>query len=273
MKEKWNALEEKWNALKETKGFRIFSTIVGLISILGPSVFALFHEEEEPTPMEEASMLMEDEVRMDAIMDYSQRAITVNGSTVEIYMSADENDTYTGATGLVIKVTQSDILIATVYDAVKEQTDVGVRFFDADCAEGRIVAVEETLNIAILEVNKDSIPADAEAIIVPDILSENVKKGVSLYGYNRGADEDAYARTVEVTDAKYEVAVSSDEEIKCIEVQLTEDTGILNRIFYTENSEVVGMSVPEVVKEAEKGCAYIVPMEKILQIAGVLTES
>ncbi len=273
MKEKWNALKEKWYALKETKGFRIFSTIVGLISILGPSLFALFHEKEEPTAMEEASMLMEDEARMEAIMDYGQRAITVNGSTVEIYMSVDENATYSGATGLVIEVTQADILVATVYDAVKEQTNVGVRFFDTDCAEGRIVSVEEVLNIAILEVDKDSIPADTEAIIVPDILSDDIKKGVSLYGYNRGADEDAYARTVEVTDAKYEVAVSNDEEIKCIEVQLAEDAGILNRIFYTENSEVVGMSVPGVVEGAENGYMYIVPIDEILEIAGVASES
>lgn len=268
MKEKWNALEEKWYALKETKGFRIFSTIVGLISILGPSVFALFHEEEEPTPMEEASMLMEDEVRMDAIMDYSQRAITVNGSTVEIYLSAAEDADYTGAAGLVVAVTQNEVLVATVYDAVKGQESVGVCFFDQDWEEGRILAAEEALNIAILTVSK----ADTESIIVPAISDESIKKGTSLYGYNRGAAEESYSKTVEVTDAKFEVSVSEDEEIKCIEIQLTEDDGVLNRIFYTEDGHAVGMSVPGVAEEPENGCAYIVPVNKILQIAGVASE-
>ncbi len=274
MKEKWNELKEKWNALKETKGFRIFSTIVGLTSILGPSLFGFFSK-DEPEPMsslDEAAVILEDEERMDAIMTFGQRTITVNGSTVKIYLSADEDAAFSGATGLVIGVTQAEVLVATVYDAVKEQESAWVHFFEADCAEGRIVAVEKALNVAILAISKDSIPADIEDIIVPDTFSGNIKKGTMLYGYNKGAAEDSYAETVEVTDAKYEVALANGEEIKCIEVLLEEDAQILNRIFYTQDSQAVGMSVPEVVEGAKSGYVYIVPMDKILQIAGLTSE-
>ena len=269
MKDKWNELKEKWYSLKDTKGFRIFSTSVGLMAILGPSLFGIFSKDEpEPlSPLDEAAVILEDEERMDAIMSYGQRAITVNGSTVEIYLSADENAAYTGATGLVIEVTQDEVLVATVYDVIKGQESVWVRFFDEDCAEGRIVAVEKALNVAILAISKDSIPADTEAIIVPQVLNDCVKKGVSLYGYSRGADENSYAKTVEITDAKYEATLSTGEEIKCIEVQFTEDAGVLNRIFFTQDSQVVGMSVTDVVKDGEFGYVYIVPIDVILQIA------
>lgn len=273
MKEKWEKTKEKWERIKESKFVRVAGFILALICTFGPSLIGFFSE-DEPEPLsslEQADAILQDEERMDAIWAAGNRAKAVNGSTVEIYL-ADDDDLSTGITGIIVDMTQDDVLIATVYNVVQNQNSIGVRFFDKDCVEAQILRVNEEINIAILAVSKDSLPIDIQDIIIPNVLSSRIKKGTTIYGYNRGATEDSYSKIVEITDAKYEFTMTNGEEIKLIEVQMEEDADVVNRIFYTEDSEVIGMSVPGIGDESQEGYAYIVPMEVILQIAGIESE-
>lgn len=275
MKEKWEQTKEKWERIKESKFVRIAGFILALICTFGPSLIGFFSkdEPEKPSPLEEASSIIEDEERMDAIMAMGQRTIAVSGSTVEIYLTDADKDAITGIVGLVVDITQDEVLIATVNDALQNQSSVWIRFFEYECVEAQIYNVNEAINIAILAVNKASIPTDFDNIIIPDMPSDRVKKGVTLYGYNKGAAEDSYSKVVEVTDAKFEITTASGEEIKCIEVQFEEDADVMNRIFYTEDGEVVGMSVSGIVDGPQSNYVYIVPMNILLQMVNITSES
>lgn len=92
---------------------------------------------------------------------------------------------------------------------------------------------------------------------------------MTAYGAAFYSDGNVGFLPADVTDAKYEQTLQDGQTLSLVEIGGKDEQAETNRIYYTENKEVLGISFTGEIDNSEEGCDYILPIEIVLQIAGL----
>ncbi len=264
-------MNEWWSTVKkELTVWKVIRIVLGIICIVVPVVVSWNHaQDKEKDSLNDATAILEDEEKMDAYVQIANRGKILEGSTVEIYLSQDGKEQYSGATGLIVGITEEEILIATPYKPLKDEKSILIRFFDRECVEGIIRNADASVDIAIVAVCSENIPSDIkDKLIVPVMADIKVKEGITVYGYVKDPQEGLTLTKAEVVDAKHSEKIQQNA-LKLIKVCPEKTSDFANHIFYTEDIDAVGISVRGEFLEDSSETEYILPMDYILELAGI----
>lgn len=277
MKETDEELKEKIkDKIAPFKG-KIISAIIGTVVTAIIGVFGA-KEVIPKSPLEEAGEYMESDQFAEDVnkwQNVAQLNVEASKSLVGIYpdtkSEADNvnSSEYADATGVIIDISNDKIVIATSLSRIPGDK-ICVQIAEQSDISAVVRNIDSNTDVAIIIVNTEDLQTETLALIkAVTPTSEDVKREMTAYGAAFYSDGNVGFLPTDVTDAKYEQTLQDGQTLSLVEIGGKDEQAETNRIYYTENKEVFGISFTGEIDNPEEGCDYILPIEIVLQIAGL----
>lgn len=272
--------EEYKEKLKEKiapfKG-KLISAIIGIVVTALIGVFGA-KEVIPKSPLEEAGEYMESDQFTEDInkwQNVAQLNAVASKSLVGIYpetKSGTDNvnsSEYADATGVIVDISNDEIVIATSLSRIPGDR-ICVQIAEQSDISAVVRNVDSNTDVAIIIVDKEDVQAETlELIKAVTPVSEEVKKKTTVYGATFHSSGTVEIVLKDIADVKCEQTLQDGQTLSLIEIGSKDTQEETNEIYYTENKEVLGISFFGKVGNPEEGCDYILPIEIVLQIAGL----
>lgn len=277
MKETDEELKEKIkDKIAPFKG-KIISAIIGTVVTAIIGVFGA-KEVVPKSPLEEAGEYMESDQFAEDVnkwQNVAQLNVEASKSLVGIYpdtkSEADNvnSSEYADATGVIIDISNDKIVIATSLSRIPGDK-ICVQIAEQSDISAVVRNIDSNTDVAIIIVNTEDLQTETLALIkAVTPTSEDVKREMTAYGAAFYSDANVGFLPADVTDAKYEQTLQDGQTLSLVEIGGKDEQAETNRIYYTENKEVLGISFTGEADNLKEGCDYILPIEIVLQIAGL----
>ena len=258
---------------------KLISAIIGTVVT---SIIGVFGAKEviPKSPLEEASEYMEsDQFAED--MDKWQNIPILNEeaphSVVGIFpntKSGTDNmnsSEYADATGVIVDISNDEIVIATSLSCIPGDR-VCVQIAEQSDISAVVRNIDSNTDVAIIIVNTEDLQAETLGLIkAVTPVSEEVKRKMTVYGTTFRSSGTVGIVLKDITDADCEQTLEDGQTMSLVEIGRKDAQSETNKIYYTENKEVLGISFTGEIDNTEEGCDYILPIEIVLQIAGLDT--
>ncbi len=272
--------EEYKEKLKEKiapfKG-KLISAIIGTVVTAIIGVFGA-KEVIPKSPLEEAGEYMESDQFAEDVNKWQNEAqlnVEASKSLVGIYpdtkSGADNvnSSEYADATGVIDDISNDEIVIATSLSSIPRDR-VCVQIAEQSDISAVVRNIDSNTDVAIIIVNTEDLQAETlDLIKAVTPVSEEVKRKMTVYGATFHSSGTVGIVLKDITDADCEQTLQDGQTLSLIEIRSKDAQTETNRIYYTENKEVLGISFSGEAGNPEEGCDYILPIEIVLQIAGL----
>ncbi len=272
--------EEYKEKLKEKiapfKG-KLISAIIGTVVTAIIGVFGA-KEVIPKSPLEEAGEYMESDQFAEDVnkwQNVAQLNVEASKSLVGIYPETKSgtdivnSSEYADATGVIIDIRNDEIVIATSLSRISGDR-VCVQIAEQSDISAVVRNIDSNTDVAIVVVDADDLQAETlELIKAVTPVSEEAKRKMTVYGAAFYSDGNVGIGLEDIIDAKCEQTLQDGQTLSLIEIGSKDAQTETNRIYYTENKEVLGISAFCDMDNPEEGCDYILPIDVVLQIAGL----
>lgn len=258
---------------------KLISAIIGTVVT---SIIGVFGAKEviPKSPLEEAGEYMESD-QFTEDMDKWQNIPILNEeathSVVGIYpdtKSGTDNmnsSEYADATGVIVDISNDEIVIATSLSCIPGDR-VCVQIAEQSDISAVVRNIDSNTDVAIIIVNTEDLQAETLGLIkAVTPVSEEVKRKMTVYGTTFHSSGTVGIVLKDITDADCEQTLEDGQTMSLVEIGRKDAQSETNKIYYTENKEMLGISFTGEIDNPEEGCDYILPIEIVLQIAGLDT--
>ncbi len=254
--------------------------ITAIIGTVVTSIIGVFGAKEviPKSPLEEAGEYMESDQfaeDVDKWQNAAQLNVEASKSLVGIYpetKSGTDNvnsSEYAVVTGVIVDISNDEIVIATSLSRIPGDR-VSVQIAEQSDISAVVRNVDTNTDVAIIIVNTEDLQAETLGLIkAVTPVSEEVKRKMRVYGTTFHSNGTVGIVLKDITDAKCEQILQDGQTLSLIEIGSKDAQDETNGIYYTENQEVLGISFTGEADNLEEGCDYILPIEIVLQIAGL----
>lgn len=254
--------------------------ITAIIGTVVTSIIGVFGAKEviPKSPLEEAGEYMESDQfaeDVDKWQNAAQLNVEASKSLVGIYpetKSGTDNvnsSEYAVVTGVIVDISNDEIVIATSLSRIPGDR-VSVQIAEQSDISAVVRNVDTNTDVAIIIVNTEDLQAETLGLIkAVTPVSEEVKRKMRVYGTTFHSNGTVGIVLKDITDAKCEQILQDGQTLSLIEIGSKDAQDETNGIYYTENQEVLGISFTGEADNPEEGCDYILPIEIVLQIAGL----
>ena len=254
--------------------------ITAIIGTVVTSIIGVFGAKEvmPKSPLEEAGEYMESDQFAEDVnkwQNVAQLNVEASKSLVGIYpetKSGTDNvnsSEYAVVTGVIVDISNDEIVIATSLSRIPGDR-VSVQIAEQSDISAVVRNVDTNTDVAIIIVNTEDLQAETLGLIkAVTPVSEEVKRKMRVYGTTFHSNGTVGIVLKDITDAKCEQTLQDGQTLSLVEIGRKDAQTETNGIYYTENKEVLGISFTGEIDNPEEGCDYILPIEIVLQIAGL----
>lgn len=254
---------------------KIISAIIGTVVTAIIGVFGA-KEVVPKSPLEEAGEYMESDQFAEDVnkwQNVAQLNVEASKSLVGIYpdtkSEADNvnSSEYADATGVIIDISKDKIVIATSLSRIPGDK-ICVQIAEQSDISAVVRNIDSNTDVAIIIVNTEDLQTETLALIkAVTPVSEEVKRKMTVYGTTFYSDGTVGIVLKDITDTDCEQTLQDGQTLSLVEIGRKDAQTETNKIYYTENKEVLGISFTGETDNPEEGCDYILPIEIVLQIA------
>ena len=208
------------------------------------------------------------------VSENTQPAIVAINSTVTAQNSWGQSYQQKGSgSGIIIKQTNTTLLIATNNHVVEGATNIDVVFVDGKSVSAKVKGTDSTSDLAVIEVQLKDVKADTLKQIKVATLgsSKELKVGEMVVAIGNAL---GYGQSVTVgyISAKDRVVTIDNNKMKLLQTDAAINPGNSGGALLNLNGEVIGINSAKFSSEEVEGMGYAIPISDAIPIINDLVD-